>query len=129
MVRDARSPPVLDTIGTDEHYDAPVQKKALKRARDNNGDATTTASNGLVGFKEKASHRLVDVSYCHIAAPAINDALRRTREGQGRDVPAERLQRRGRDKSHRVRECHGEGFGFQVPGQQLLPEQPLDGWI
>ena len=120
MVRDARSPPVLDTIGTDEHYDAPVQKKALKRA---------TASNGLVGFKEKASHRLVDVSYCHIAAPAINDALRRTREGQGRDVPAERLQRRGRDKSHRVRECHGEGFGFQVPGQQLLPEQPLDGWI
>ena len=108
-----------------------MQKKALKRARDNNGDATTTASNiackiELVGFKEKASHRLVDVSYCHIATPAINDVLRRICEGQGRDIPAERLQWRSGDKSHCVRECHSEGFGFQVPGQQLLPEQPLD---
>lgn len=108
-----------------------MQKKELKKARDNNVDATTTASNiaceiGSIGFKEKASHRLVDVSYCHIATPAINDVLRRICEGQGRDIPAERLQWRSGDKSHCVRECHSEGFGFQVPGQQLLPEQPLD---
>ncbi len=63
------------------HYDAPMQKKELKKARDNNVDATTTASNiaceiGSIGFKEKSSHRLVDVPFCHIATPAINDALR-----------------------------------------------------
>ena len=44
---------------------------------------------------------------------------------QGRDAPAEGFQRRRRDESHRVRECHGEGFGVQVPSRQLLPEQPV----
>jgi tRNA/tmRNA/rRNA uracil-C5-methylase (TrmA/RlmC/RlmD family) len=35
---------------------------------------------GPIGFKEKASHRLVDVPYSHIAIPEINDALHRLRE-------------------------------------------------
>jgi tRNA/tmRNA/rRNA uracil-C5-methylase (TrmA/RlmC/RlmD family) len=85
-------PPVIGTIGTDEvfgyrskitpHYDAPVQKRALKRAR-GNGDAAMTSNVaceiGPIGFKEEASCRLVDVPYCHITTPAINDALRRAR--------------------------------------------------
>jgi tRNA/tmRNA/rRNA uracil-C5-methylase (TrmA/RlmC/RlmD family) len=83
-------PRVLDTIGTGEvfgyrskitpHYDAP--KRANKRAQDD-GDTTTTGNAceiGPIGFKEKASHRLVDVPYCHIATPKINDALDRLRE-------------------------------------------------
>jgi hypothetical protein len=65
------------------HYDTLMQKKVLKRAR-GNGDATT-ASNiacklGPMGFKEMASRQLVDMPYCLIAMPVINDALRDTRK-------------------------------------------------
>jgi tRNA/tmRNA/rRNA uracil-C5-methylase (TrmA/RlmC/RlmD family) len=111
-------PPVLDMIGTDEvfgyrfkitpHYNAPVPNKAPKRAR-GRFDAATTSSTackiGPIGFKEKASCRLVDVPYYHIATPAINDALRCVRKEkqeearrgvaeeaqQGQDTPAEGL--------------------------------------
>jgi hypothetical protein len=41
------------------------------------------------------------------------------------DAPAEGLQWRGGDESHRVCECHGEWLGFHVPGRKLLLGQPL----
>jgi hypothetical protein len=51
-----------------------VPKRAL-----GGGDAVMTSSTackiGPIGFKKKASRRLVDVPYCHIATPAINNAL------------------------------------------------------
>lgn len=84
-------PTVLDTLGTPEvfgyrskitpHYEAPMRKREWKHAQ-NNGDAAASKSCeiGSIGFKEKASRRLVDVPYCHIATPAINDALVQIRE-------------------------------------------------
>ena len=73
-------PTVLDTIGTDEiygyrskitpHYDAPLKKKSQPRE----------CTIGPIGFKEKASHRIVDVPYCHIATSTINHALRTIRD-------------------------------------------------
>lgn len=81
-------PPVLPTLGTDEifgyrskitpHYDAPIKKKG--RRSNSNAMAGTSCEMGPIGFKEKASRRLVDVPYCHIATPAINEALTRVRE-------------------------------------------------
>lgn len=73
-------PTVLDTIGTDEiygyrskitpHYDAPLKKKSQPRE----------CTIGPIGFKEKASHRIVDVPYCHIATSTINYALHTIRD-------------------------------------------------
>jgi 23S rRNA (uracil1939-C5)-methyltransferase/tRNA (uracil-5-)-methyltransferase len=81
-------PSVLPTLGTDEifgyrskitpHYDAPIKKKG--RRSNSNAMAGTSCEMGPIGFKEKASRRLVDVPYCHIATPAINEALTRLRE-------------------------------------------------
>jgi hypothetical protein len=46
------------------HHDTPVPNKAPKRAQ-GRGNAVTTSSTackiGPIGFKEKASHQLVDV--------------------------------------------------------------------
>ncbi len=116
----ANFPPVLDTIGTDEvfgyrskitpHYDAPMQKKALKRAR-GNGDAATTSNVaceiGPIGFKEKSSHRLVDVPYCHIATPAINDALRRAREEKREEARRGSLKKPGKGATLLLRDSDG----------------------
>jgi tRNA/tmRNA/rRNA uracil-C5-methylase (TrmA/RlmC/RlmD family)/predicted GIY-YIG superfamily endonuclease len=81
-------PSVLPTLGTDEifgyrskitpHYDAPMKKKG-KKNKDGSYDGIPCEI-GPIGFKEKASHRLVDVPYCHIATPAINEALARVRD-------------------------------------------------
>ena len=49
---------------------------------------------GPIGFKEKASHRLVDVPHCHIATPAMNDAPGRIREDKRDEA------RRGSLKKH-----------------------------
>ena len=113
-------PPVLDTIGTDEvfgyrskitpHYDAPMQKKALKRARDNCDAATTSniaCEIGPIGFKEKASHRLVDVPYCHIATPAINDALRQIREDKREEARRGSLKKPGKGATLLLRDSNG----------------------
>ena len=77
-------PAVLDTLGTEEvfgyrskitpHYDAPLRK------RPKNLQNSPACEIGPIGFKEKASHRLIDVPFCHIATPAINDALVRIRD-------------------------------------------------
>lgn len=84
-------PSVLDTLGTKEvfeyrskitpHYEAPLRKKEWKRALQQHGEAASKVCEiGSIGFKEKASRRLVDVPHCHIATPAINDALTQIRK-------------------------------------------------
>lgn len=80
-------PRVLDTLGTDEifgyrskitpHYDAPIKRR--RRNANNEGADSKKCEIGPIGFKEKSSRRLVDVPQCHIATPAINDALVRIR--------------------------------------------------
>ena len=80
-------PSVLPTLGTDEvfgyrskitpHYDAPMKKRGRKNKETYQG---IPCEIGPIGFKEKASRRLVDVPYCHIATPAINEALARVRD-------------------------------------------------
>ncbi|KAK1742346.1 tRNA (uracil-5-)-methyltransferase [Skeletonema marinoi] len=82
-------PSVLPTLGTDEvfgyrskitpHYDAPLKKKGTKKNKDGNYKGISCEI-GPIGFKEKASRRLVDVPYCHIATPDINEALARVRD-------------------------------------------------
>jgi 23S rRNA (uracil1939-C5)-methyltransferase/tRNA (uracil-5-)-methyltransferase len=72
-------PAVLDTIGTNEiygyrskitpHYDAPLKKKTQPKE----------CTIGPIGFKEKASHRIVDVPHCFIATSTINNALQEIR--------------------------------------------------
>lgn len=81
-------PSVLPTLGTDEvfnyrskitpHYDAPLKKKGRKNK--DGGYQGIPCEIGPIGFKEKASRRLVDVPYCHIATPDINKALARVRD-------------------------------------------------
>eukprot|EP00986_Skeletonema_menzelii_P012463 scaffold6887_cov161-Skeletonema_menzelii.AAC.1 len=81
-------PSVLPTLGTDEvfgyrskitpHYDAPLKKKGRKN-KDGSYNGISCEI-GPIGFKEKASRRLVDVPYCHIATPDINEALARIRD-------------------------------------------------
>lgn len=89
-------PSVLDTLGTDEvfgyrskitpHYEAPMRKKEWKKAIQHiqpNGELDAVdkiCEIAEIGFKEKASRRLVDVPQCHIATPAINTALTQLRE-------------------------------------------------
>ncbi|KAL7541343.1 hypothetical protein ACHAXR_010828 [Thalassiosira sp. AJA248-18] len=85
-------PTVLDTLGTEEvfgyrskitpHYEAPMTKKERKKAQNDHGDtiASKYCEIGSIGFKQKASRRLVDVPFCHIATPAINDELEKVRE-------------------------------------------------
>jgi tRNA/tmRNA/rRNA uracil-C5-methylase (TrmA/RlmC/RlmD family) len=109
-------PLVLDIIRMDKvfryrskitpHYNVPAPNKAPIRAWSRGNAATTSSTackNGPNGFKEKASCQLVDVPYCHIATPAINNALcqackekqEEARQGvaeeawQGRDAPAQ----------------------------------------
>jgi len=94
-------PSVLPTLGTDEvfgyrskitpHYDAPIKKKGRK-----NKDGSykgIPCEIGPIGFKEKASHRLVDVPYCHIATPAINEALARVRDETRKDAREGKLKK------------------------------------
>ena len=83
-------PAVLDTLGTSEvfgyrskitpHYDAPMKKKGGRKAQPILDEASKKCEIGPIGFKEKASRRLVDVPQCHIATPAINEALVQLRE-------------------------------------------------
>ena len=84
-------PAVLDTLGTDEifgyrskitpHYEAPIKKRRKQAQKINNGDAASKVCEiGAIGFKEKASRRLVDVPFCYIATSAVNDALVRVRD-------------------------------------------------
>lgn len=85
-------PAVLDTLGTEEvfgyrskitpHYDAPL-RKGPKNMQSSPG---ISCEIGPIGFKEKASHRLVDVPFCHIATTSINDALVHIREEKRKEA-------------------------------------------
>ncbi len=87
-----------------------MQKKVPKRAR-GNGNATMTSNTackiGPIGFKEKASHRLVGVPYCHIATPAINNALCRTREEKQEEARRGLLKKPGNGAMLLLRDSNG----------------------
>ncbi|KAL7553055.1 hypothetical protein ACHAWF_016303, partial [Thalassiosira exigua] len=69
------------------HYDAPLKKKGRKKQLTlGEAGASKSCEIGPIGFKEKASRRLVDVEYCHIATPAINDALVRIRDAKRKEA-------------------------------------------
>ena len=82
-------PTVLPALGTDEtyhyrskitpHYDSP------KKNKDGLIDA--------IGFKQKASRRLADVPYCHIATENINEKLTEVREAKFAEAREGRLKR------------------------------------
>ena len=81
-------PTVLPASGTDEtyhyrskitpHYEAPKNRDGLIDA---------------IGFKQKASRRLVDVPYCHIATENINEKLTDVREAKFAEAREGRLKR------------------------------------
>ena len=90
-------PAVLKTQGTDEvfgyrskitpHYEAPIKKRGRRKALTSGDTAMSKLCEiGPIGFKEKASRRLVDVPSCHIATPAINDALVQVRDNKREDA-------------------------------------------
>ena len=115
-------PAVLDTLGTEKifgyrskitpHYDAPMTKKEWRKAQtnaQNSGDAEVNKSCeiGPIGFKEKASRRLVDVPYCHIATPAINDALVNIRDSKREEARQGLLKKPSKGATLLLRDADG----------------------
>jgi tRNA (uracil-5-)-methyltransferase len=113
-------PPVLDMNRMIEvfgyrskitpHYNVPMQKKVPKRAWGNCNAITLSniaCEIGPIGFKEKASLRLVDVPYCHIAMPEIIDALRRTREEKQEEARWGLLKKPGNGATLLLRDTNG----------------------
>jgi len=82
-------PTVHPALGTDEiyhyrskitpHYEAPKKNKE--------------GLIDVIGFKQKASRRLVDVPYCHIATENINEKLTEVREAKFAEAKEGRLKR------------------------------------
>lgn len=62
---------------------------------------------GPIGFKEKASRRLVDVSYCHIATPAINNALEQVRAAKRAEAQEGRLKKPKKGATLLLRDADG----------------------
>lgn len=107
-------PEVLDTLGTDDiwnyrskitpHYEAPLKKRRRNQEVFNN----VTCQIREIGFKEKASRRLVDVPYCHIATEAINDHLTQVREDIRQDALEGRLRRPSKGATLLLRDSDGK---------------------
>ena len=108
-------PSVLDTLGTDNvwnyrskitpHYEAPLKKR---RRRNQEVLTNVTCEISEIGFKQKASRRLVDVPYCHIATEAINDHLTRVREDIRQDALEGRLRRPSKGATLLLRDADGK---------------------
>ncbi|KAL7522684.1 hypothetical protein ACHAWX_007367 [Stephanocyclus meneghinianus] len=62
---------------------------------------------GPIGFKEKASRRLVDVPYCHIATPAINTALEQIRNDKRTEAIEGRLKKPSKGATLLLRDAEG----------------------
>ena len=62
---------------------------------------------GPIGFKEKASRRLVDVPYCHIATPAINNALEQIRRDKRAEAREGRLKKPKKGATLLLRDADG----------------------
>lgn len=109
---------VLDTLGTDEvfgyrskitpHYDAPIKKKGRRKAQNTGDQASKVCEIGPIGFKEKASRRLVDVPHCHIATPAINDALVKVRDDKREEARQGLLKKPTKGATLLLRDADGE---------------------
>lgn len=86
------------------HYDAPVKKRD-KTIID--PDAPSSLEIGAIGFKEKASRRIVDVPYCHIATPAINNALEQIRHDKRAEAQEGRLKKPKKGATLLLRDADG----------------------
>eukprot|EP00804_Cyclotella_cryptica_P001214 CCRYP_012718-RA/>CCRYP_012718-RA protein AED:0.06 eAED:0.06 QI:212/1/1/1/1/1/4/338/500 len=105
-------PKVLETLGTEHvfgyrskitpHYEAPIKKKDK-----DSGNSLKSYEIGPIGFKEKASRRLVDVPYCHIATPAINTALEQIRNEKRMEAIEERLKKPSKGATLLLRDAEG----------------------
>ena len=126
-------PSVLETLGTDEvfgyrskitpHYEAPLRSKPQKKndKSDHVNDGTSVNKSfeiGPIGFKEKASRRLVDVPYCHIATPAINTALFQLRAEKRAEALDGRLKKPTRGATLLLRDA-GEGVVETDPNKYV----------
>jgi len=94
-------PAVLPALGTDDvyhyrskitpHYDSPKKNRGIIDA---------------IGFKQKASRRIVDVPYCHIATEAINTKLTEVREDKFSEAREGRLKRPSKGATLLLREAN-----------------------
>mmetsp|Transcript_29895 Transcript_29895/g.62906 ORF Transcript_29895/g.62906 Transcript_29895/m.62906 type:complete len:602 (-) Transcript_29895:51-1856(-) len=110
-------PSVLDTLGTDEvfgyrskitpHYDAPLRSKRRKSPEEAAALAKKSYEIGPIGFKEKSSRRIVDVPFCHIATPAINDALEHIRNEKREEAKAGKLKKPTKGATLLLRDSDG----------------------
>lgn len=110
-------PSVLDTLGTDEvfgyrskitpHYDAPLRSKRRKSPEEVEALAKKSYEIGPIGFKEKSSRRIVDVPFCHIATPAINDALEKIRNEKREEAKAGKLKKPTKGATLLLRDADG----------------------
>ena len=94
-------PAVLPALGTDEvyhyrskitpHYDSPRKNGGIIDA---------------IGFKQKASRRIVDVPYCHIATEAINTKLSEVRDEKFAEAREGKLKRPSRGATLLLRDAN-----------------------
>jgi len=82
-------PTVLPALGTDETYHYRSKITPHYEAPKKNQGGLINA----IGFKQKASRRLVDVPYCHIATENINEKLTEVREAKFLEAKEGRLKR------------------------------------
>ncbi len=110
-------PSVLDTLGTVEvfgyrskitpHYDAPLRSKGRKTPEEAAALAKKSFEIGPIGFKEKSSRRIVDVPFCHIATPAINNALDQIRNEKREEAKAGKLKKPTKGATLLLRDADG----------------------
>lgn len=84
------------------HYEAPEKKKDKVT-----NNSLKSYEIGPIGFKEKASRRLVDVPYCHIATPAINMALEQIRSEKRIEASEGRLKKPSKGATLLLRDAEG----------------------
>jgi tRNA/tmRNA/rRNA uracil-C5-methylase (TrmA/RlmC/RlmD family) len=85
------------------HYEAPLSKRNKTPIE----DGTNSYEIGPIGFKEKASRRLVDVPFCHIATPAINVALEQIRNEKRLEASEGRLKNPKKGATLLLRDADG----------------------
>ncbi|KAL3774521.1 hypothetical protein HJC23_004977 [Cyclotella cryptica] len=93
-------PKVLETL-------EPSLRSTNQKKDKDSGNSLKSYEIGPIGFKEKASRRLVDVPYCHIATPAINTALEQIRNEKRMEAIEERLKKPSKGATLLLRDAEG----------------------
>jgi tRNA (uracil-5-)-methyltransferase len=94
----------LSSVISTPHYEAPIKKRDKTTI---DPDSPPSLEIGPIGFKEKASRRLVDVPYCHIATPAINQALEQIRNDKRTEAREGKLKKPKRGATLLLRDADG----------------------